>query len=76
MTLACLLTSFYVGNLVYGWFNKQAPPNLKRDLLLGAVIMIILAVIPFLGWLVALIAFLITLGAMLSLQFRRKQTLI
>ena len=66
LILASIFTIFYAGNLVYSWYKKDAQPNLKRDLVLGAIALLIVSVIPFIGWLIAGIIFLITLGALVT----------
>jgi hypothetical protein len=66
MILASILALFYTGNLVWGWYRKDAPVNLWRDLGIGAVVMLVLGLIPVIGWIAFLILWLITLGALIT----------
>jgi hypothetical protein len=72
LILASVLSLFYTGNLVYSWYRKSGPTDLRRDLVLGAIIMMLITLVPFLGWLALAIVYLIALGALVT-YFRREQ---
>jgi hypothetical protein len=70
-----IYTLFYVGNLVFSWYQKNAPANSYRDLVIGAILLLILGWIPFIGWLICAIVYLIALGALTSYYRSKKELL-
>jgi len=66
LVMASIVMVFYTGRLVYGWYKKDAALNLKRDLVLGAIIALIVSLIPIIGWLAVFVLFLISLGAIVT----------
>ncbi|OGE87602.1 MAG: hypothetical protein A3B77_01340 [Candidatus Doudnabacteria bacterium RIFCSPHIGHO2_02_FULL_49_24] len=64
MIISAILSLFYVGNQVWSWYHRDAIANLWRDLGLGALITLILGFIPIVGWVILLVIWLITLGAL------------
>ncbi|NJN19094.1 MAG: hypothetical protein HC822_24000 [Oscillochloris sp.] len=73
---AGLTTIWYLSPLISGlWLGRLILQQMGRDdsamvaLALGAAIILLLSLIPFLGWLVALTSFILTLG---SLAFSRR----
>jgi hypothetical protein len=75
LILTSALMFFYIGNLIWSWYDKNAQPHMWRNLLIGFVACIILSFIPFIGWLAILIVWLITLGA-LATHFRKETALL
>ncbi len=59
-----ILMLFYIGKLAWSWYDKNATTNRWRDLGVGAVIALLLGLIPILGWILLTILWLITLGAL------------
>lgn len=61
--LAKIFASFVIGQLIFKQFNREI--NLIWPFLVGLVIYFILTLIPIVGWIIAIIAGLIGLGAIL-----------
>ncbi|MEO8065677.1 MAG: hypothetical protein ABI643_02375 [Candidatus Doudnabacteria bacterium] len=74
LVISSVLVMFYTGRLVWGWYQKNAGPNHWRDLGVGAVIMLLLGLIPIVGWIVLFGLWLITLGAFASHHWQQETT--
>ena len=71
--LGYLIATYLVGRALWGWFGALPPDTfLERALtaLIGAVAVALIALVPFLGWLVILIVTLTGLGALAVEVFR------
>lgn len=66
LLLASVLVLFYTGNLAYKLYKKDALTSLRRDLVLGTIIVLVLSFIPIVGWLAITIGLLIVLGGLLT----------
>ncbi len=62
--ISTVLAMFYTGNLVWGWYKKDAEPSHWRDLWVGALVTLVLSLIPFVGWIAVAVLWLITLGSL------------
>ena len=71
--LGYLVATYLVGRALWGWFGALPPDTfLERALtaLIGAVAVVLIAMVPFLGWLAILILGLTGLGALAVGVFR------
>jgi hypothetical protein len=68
MILGWILTPIVMGCAVYGYFSKQPYEVSWKTITLGVVIYTILGIIPFLGWIVQLLATLMTVGAIIVMK--------
>lgn len=73
LILSSILALFYVGRLVWGWYQKDAPANQWRDLGVGALVTLLVGLIPIIGWLALAVVWVITLGA-LKTQWHKDMT--
>ncbi len=63
LILASVFMLFYVGNLILKWANK--PMSIRWDLTIGAIAILIVSLIPVVGWIATGIVYLITLGSLI-----------
>jgi hypothetical protein len=74
LVLAGLLGVIFVGSALWQWFKKAPQMEFSwRTALLGAVVMSLLQLIPFVGWIICIVVMLMALGALVS-RFRPTST--
>lgn len=71
VAVSSVISLFYTGRLVWGWYQKEASDNAWRDLGIGALLTLILGFIPIVGWIAIGVLWVITLGA-LATHLRRE----
>lgn len=71
IAISSVLSLFYTGRLVWGWYRKDAAESAWRDLGIGTLITLLLGFIPVVGWIVICVLWVITLGA-LATRVRRE----
>ncbi len=64
IAISSVISLFYTGRLVWGWYQRDALPNAWRDLGVGALVTLLLGFIPIVGWIAICVLWVITLGAM------------
>jgi cytoskeletal protein CcmA (bactofilin family) len=62
LVTASLMAPISAGSLLFSWFGKSASPDWKT-VLVGTVVYFLLGFIPFVGWILKLLLFLVALGA-------------
>jgi hypothetical protein len=70
LIFAYLSMSVVLGSVLYKWILKKGVYEVSwKTIVLGAVSVIILGCIPFIGWLAILISFVITLGSAVNIKW-------
>ncbi|OGI46568.1 hypothetical protein A2121_02890 [Candidatus Nomurabacteria bacterium GWB1_40_6] len=70
MIFAWILMPIVVGSVIYRYFSKKELEVSWKTILLGVLLVTILGVIPFIGWLIQAILMFITLGSVIALKMQ------
>lgn len=67
LLMACILSALFLGFIILKYLNKPAESLVNwQSVLIGVVALLLIKIIPFLGWIIAFVLFLLVFGSIIK----------